>query len=241
MATAFKLDSTQQAFISKWEPYAQAAGQQLGIPWQYVLAQWIIETNWGQQSNMGTNNPGNVGNLGGGHWQNYATPADFVGAYVASMRQDFPFFSLVHKPANPTIAQIFNGYQRYDPGTTQYGTHLTGAYATVADLSAVSAANITHATSGHIYGQGQDRTPTTTLLHTIQQRLFGVQNPNTSNQPYNPVSIPTNPFLQALANAALDHGSGGVIAQLTDTFFLLALALALFGAGLFGLVWSRKG
>ena len=71
--------SSQASFIHFWKKYAQQASGKLGIPYQWILAQWAMETAYGSQPNMGKFNPGNVGNLNGS-WQNYSSPSYTVRA-----------------------------------------------------------------------------------------------------------------------------------------------------------------
>ncbi len=123
----------QLAFLTNWIGAAESASKQLHIPAVYILGQWAMESGWGTQPNMGQNNPGNVGNLGGGGWQNYSSQSSFVSAYVAAMQNDFPYFQ--HPVTNPTIADIFGGRQRYDPGNPNYNQNVTnGAQAVVSVL-----------------------------------------------------------------------------------------------------------
>lgn len=116
-----------QAFVAQWQGAANTASQQLDIPASYILAQWGMESAYGtEQVGGGQNNPGNVGNLGGGNFVNYASQSDFVNAYVKSMMADFPYFK--NPIPNPTIANIFGGKQSYDPSNGNYNVNVTGAY-----------------------------------------------------------------------------------------------------------------
>lgn len=114
-----------------------------------------METGYGAQPNMGQNNPGNVGNLGHGHWQNYQSPAQFVSAYVASMKADFPYFA--HPVSGtPTVADVFGGHQRYAPGTSSYNTNVSGGFAVVAKVFGMSQKEVDRLMSGSpIKGAGQ--------------------------------------------------------------------------------------
>lgn len=112
-----------QSFIAKWSAAANQAGQQLGIPPAYILGQWGMETGWGTQPNMGQNNPGNVGNLGGS-WQNYGSQQAFVNEYVASVKSDFPYFQHPVSSGVPTVAQVFGGHQSYDPSNPNYNVNV---------------------------------------------------------------------------------------------------------------------
>jgi len=217
----------QASFVTTWEPYAKDAATSLGIPWEFVLAQWAMESGYATQTNMGQNNVGNVGNLGGGKWQNYATPTDFVSAYVASMKSDFPYFSSSTQFQNPTLAQVFGGKNSYDPGNSTYNVNVEGAYATIAKVAGLTETQILSAAAknGNIAGSGSTKTG-------IIQQIFGTGPTSTGN----PIAISGEPFLQALANAANGTSSSGLIATLEEVVFLEALGLALFGAGLLGLV-----
>ena len=131
--------SRQVAFIKFWEPYAKQASSNIGIPYQWILAQWGMETGYGTQPNMGHNNPGNVGNLGNG-WQNYKTPQDFVSAYSTAMLNDFPNLNSNHllfartgqtQVAGSTPQQVLNGKNSYAPSITNYGSRVAAQLPTV--------------------------------------------------------------------------------------------------------------
>lgn len=130
------MDSARAVFERQWAKSARTAGKMLGIPWQYVLGQWGMETAWGKEPPyiMGKNNPGNVGNLGG-HFVNYPSQQAFVKSYVASMKNDFPYFRHPLKHGTPTIGQVFNGPQKYDPGTTTYGVNVAGGVTALGNTS----------------------------------------------------------------------------------------------------------
>jgi hypothetical protein len=150
-SVAPRLTQTQQvAFVRTWTGAAQRASQQLGIPYQWVLAQWAMETDYGTQPTMGANNPGNVGNLGHGRWQAYPSQAAFVRAYVASMRTDFAHqinaiqverVSVAGRGGPPpvTLQQFFNGPQTYDPSTTTYGNNVANFLPSIEALTHSSA------------------------------------------------------------------------------------------------------
>lgn len=110
-----------QAFAAQWGNAAQQASQQLGIPAIDILGQWGMESNYGTEMS-GANNPGNVGNLGGGHFVDYPSQSSFVSAYVAATKNDFPYFQHPFKGA--TIANIFGGVQRYNPGNNSYNVNV---------------------------------------------------------------------------------------------------------------------
>ena len=140
----------QVAFVKSWTGAAQNAGKQLGIPWQWVLAQWAMETGYGTQPTMGPNNPGNVGNLGNGRWQAYASKKAFTSAYVSAMRSDFAHqinaiqverVSVAGRGGPPPVTpqQFFNGPQTYDPSTTTYGNNVANFLPSIEALTHSSA------------------------------------------------------------------------------------------------------
>jgi hypothetical protein len=126
MATASQI----QQFVSQWIAAAASASDQLGVPTAYILGQWGMETAWGTQPNMGQNNPGNVGNLGGGKFQNYSSADSFVKNYVGSMRNDFPALKggAISVSGDPSkdMSIIYGGNQKYDPGNAGYWKSVLG-------------------------------------------------------------------------------------------------------------------
>ena len=142
--------SSQASFINFWKKYAKQASGKLGIPYQWILAQWAMETAYGSQPNMGKFNPGNVGNLNGS-WQNYSSPSAFVSAYVSAMQNDFPklgkngLSTLVPSGsarggmAIPVLTpqQVLNGPNKYDPLNTTYGQNVANALPTVDQILGV--------------------------------------------------------------------------------------------------------
>ena len=136
--------SSQASFINFWKKYAKQASGKLGIPYQWILAQWAMETAYGSQPNMGKFNPGNVGNLNGS-WQNYSSPSAFVSAYVSAMKNDFPKLANGGLAAIPpferghlgvstailTPQDVLNGPNKYDPNNTTYGQNVANALPTV--------------------------------------------------------------------------------------------------------------
>jgi hypothetical protein len=118
-------------FIQKWTPWAKVAGRQLGLPWQWILAQWGMETAWGSQPNMGENNPGNIRAPGSllnpsPGFQNFNSPKEFITEYVNSMASDFPQYQNA-KTGEPVNLTLFNGFQTYAPSVVDYGNRIAGA------------------------------------------------------------------------------------------------------------------
>ena len=136
----------QLSFLHYWQGAAKSAASQLGIPSSWILAQWAMETGWGTQRTMGVNNPGNVGPNGSGGWVNYPSQQAFVAAYVASMVHDFPGFTHYSVLARTntsyrgyirpvlTPQDYLNGPNKYDPGTTRYGSKVAAVLPTVQRL-----------------------------------------------------------------------------------------------------------
>lgn len=142
----------QVAFINSWKSSAQSAASQLGIPWQWVMAQWAMETAWGTQGNMGANNPGDVGPVNGG-WTNFSSQKAFTTEYVNTMRTAFAhqinaihtqFISnaALHLPQPVvTVQDFFNGPQKYDPTNPTYGNNVANFLPTVEALTGTKAGN----------------------------------------------------------------------------------------------------
>lgn len=137
------------SFANKYGAAAKQAAASLHVPAAWVLAQWGEETNFGAQPNMGANNPGNI--MSGSTPANFATSTDFVQSYVASVKNDFGYFSGVHTGAT-SPAQVFGTNQDYAylPNgqlDTQYGTKVQGAY----DTLKTALAGVIHPTTSTAY------------------------------------------------------------------------------------------
>ena len=76
-----------KAFILKYQDLASSAAIQLdsGATTADILGQWGNETDYGVQMN-GVNNLGGI--MPGGKLANYETPADFLKAYIQTMKND---------------------------------------------------------------------------------------------------------------------------------------------------------
>lgn len=127
----------QKQFITFWEPYAKDAGQQLGVPWQWILGQWAKEAGWSLRT-PGSFNPGNIETLGSRtakpSFVNYAKPSDFVTSYVATFSADFPSYTLLKKGQSKimSIAELFGNNQIYDPPEgNAYGTSVASVAASL--------------------------------------------------------------------------------------------------------------
>ena len=122
-------------FAKEWGPSANTASKQLGIPANWIIAQWGYETGWGTGDPVSSNN--NPGNLGGAmHLMSFSTKPAFVTAYVSAMKNDFPFFnSIAYRGIDakgvPSIGSVYGGNQTYDPGNTTYANKVAQALQTL--------------------------------------------------------------------------------------------------------------
>lgn len=91
------------AFKAQYQPAADAAGAQLGVSPDVLLAQWGQETGWGKSVIPGTNNLGNIKDFSGGgvaaqdnatgstdKYRQYADPAAFAADYTSLIRRKYP-------------------------------------------------------------------------------------------------------------------------------------------------------
>jgi hypothetical protein len=103
-------------YTAQWKAAAQQAGQQLGIPWQWVLSQWGVEYGFSNGPQQGQNNPADLRALPGqsataGGWANFPSVSSFVAEYVKTVKSDFGYFNA--PVANPTPAQVFGSQSNY--------------------------------------------------------------------------------------------------------------------------------
>ena len=68
--------SQQERFVSQYGPLANNIAQQTGDSPAEILGQWALETGWGSETIMGSNNPGNI--QMGGQNVNFSTPGSFA-------------------------------------------------------------------------------------------------------------------------------------------------------------------
>lgn len=104
------------AYVAEWEPAARQAAGELGIPWQWVLAQWGVEYGFANGPQQGENNPADLRALPGqsasaGGWANFSSVSEFVDEYVRTVRNDFPWFQA--PTVNPTPADVFGSQADY--------------------------------------------------------------------------------------------------------------------------------
>lgn len=163
-----------QAFAAEWGNAAQQASQQLGIPAIDILGQWGMESNYGTEMS-GANNPGNVGNLGGGHFVDYPSQSSFVSAYVAATKNDFPYFQHPFKGA--TIANIFGGVQRYNPGNNSYNVNVQNGVNGLLGAGGPTVSKLVAAWKKGVYANippiGQPNDPTSDPIGTTSSGILG--------------------------------------------------------------------
>lgn len=76
-------------FAQTWAPYANQAGQTLGINPALILQQWAFESGYGSNTaTVSGNNPGAI--APGGNLTSYSSPAAFTQSYVSTIENNFP-------------------------------------------------------------------------------------------------------------------------------------------------------
>jgi hypothetical protein len=94
---------TPAAFVAQHAGTAAAAGQQLGVDPNLLLAQWGLETGWGKSVVPGTNNLGNVKDFSGGgvaatdnatgstdNYRAYSSPDAFAADQASLLARKYP-------------------------------------------------------------------------------------------------------------------------------------------------------
>lgn len=184
--------STIKAFIAQWSSAASAAGKALGIEPAYVLAQWAMESNYGQ-SPAGTNNVAGIKcsgrNCSSNGFQNFTSQASFANAYVKSVSSDFSYFQSSKVPFGsrystaPSVSEVFGSYV---PGhayasipASSYASRVSsflnalGTTGTQTPNSASPTPGVSAPSGPGIFGNlGQDLTnaitsPFTSLFHSV--------------------------------------------------------------------------
>ncbi len=123
----------QLKFVKQATPFAKEAGNQLGIPWQWVLSQWAFESGWGTEPGM-KYDWGNIMTPGGRLApQPNNNPQTFVTMYVNSFMNDFPGYNTAKKGQPITIQSLMNGKQSYglnnqNQPITNYGSTVSGIF-----------------------------------------------------------------------------------------------------------------
>lgn len=139
LGPAPKAAGTPAAFIAQHASTAQAAGQQLGVDPNLLLAQWGLETGWGKSVVPGTNNLGNVKDFSGGgvaardnmtgstdNYRAYASPDAFAADQASLLARKYP--GVVG--AGSDVQKFASGLRGYaeDPN---YGSKLASVVQTV--------------------------------------------------------------------------------------------------------------
>lgn len=128
------------AFTAALTPYAQQAGQQLGVDPNIILGQWAIESGWGTSSAAQGNNFAGLTVAGEGTgFRTYATPADFEAAFVGNIQR-------MHPGALGTGSDLtaYTNALAAGSGGSYFGAQTPGSYAAnVAGAMGVNGAVIT--------------------------------------------------------------------------------------------------
>lgn len=139
LGSAPKAAGTPGAFIAQHASTAQAAGQQLGVDPNLLLAQWGLETGWGKSVVPGTNNLGNIKDFSGGgvsardnmtgstdNYRAYSSPDAFAADQASLLARKYP--GVVG--AGSDVQKFAGGLRGYaeDPN---YGSKLASVLQTV--------------------------------------------------------------------------------------------------------------
>lgn len=109
------------SFASTWGPYAQQAGQALGVNPQIILDQWGLESGFGTNTGAALNNPGSLMVPGTQTPQAFTSPADFVQAFVGTIQTNFP--GAAGAGNNP--AAYLSGLASGTGGRSYFGSYTT--------------------------------------------------------------------------------------------------------------------
>lgn len=167
---------TPAAFVAQHQGTAAAAGQQLGVDPNLLLAQWGLETGWGKSTVPGTNNLGNIKDMSGGgvaatdnatgstdNYRQYPTPDAFAQDQASLLARKYPgvvgagsdvtkFASGLHGYAeDPQYAQklaaVAQTVQRNQPQAAQQ--HQPGFLARAGDVVASAISGTANAATPH--------------------------------------------------------------------------------------------
>jgi len=109
-------------FINQYSGAASKVGQAQGIPSNYILSQWALETGFGTHF-AGTNNLGNVSP--GGQVANYSTLGQGLSAYQGALKSE-------GVQNTPTLYDFANALQKGGYATDpNYANKLQGVFQTV--------------------------------------------------------------------------------------------------------------
>lgn len=99
----------QSQFVDRYAGHATRASNALGIPAEYILGQWALETGWGQHF-AGRYNVGNIqGSAASPH--SYASIDDGVNAYISTLQN--PRYAQVLEATTATAFGLYLKFAGY--------------------------------------------------------------------------------------------------------------------------------
>lgn len=167
LGAAPKAAGTPAAFIAQHQGSAQAAGKQLGVDPDLLLAQWGLETGWGKSVVPGTNNLGNIKDFSGGgvaardnatgsvdNYRAYASPDAAAADQASLLARKYP--GVVG--AGSDVQKFASGLRGYaeDPN---YGSKLASVVQTVQRNQPGMLARVGDAVASAISGTANAATP----------------------------------------------------------------------------------
>lgn len=163
----------QQAFVQTYGPYAQQAGQTLGVDPNVILGQWAFESAWGtsraaqQQGNLaGINIPGGTGQ----QYQTYSSPQAFTDAYT-TLLQNPRYASALNTGSNVnafTGGLASGGY--YTSSPAEYAAGVTSTSQTAASIDPTLASGNQDFSSGDTLTMAPSQTDP---LSYLNQDFYG--------------------------------------------------------------------
>lgn len=167
LGAAPKAAGTPAAFIAQHQGTAQAAGKQLGVDPDLLLAQWGLESGWGKSVVPGTNNLGNIKDFSGGgvaardnmtgstdNYRAYSSPDAFAADQASLLARKYP--GVVG--AGSDVQKFASGLRGYaeDPN---YGSKLAAVVQTVQRNQPGMLARVGDAVASAISGTANAATP----------------------------------------------------------------------------------
>lgn len=230
LGAAPKAAGTPAAFIAQHQGTAQAAGKQLGVDPDLLLAQWGLESGWGKSVVPGTNNLGNIKDFSGGgvaardnmtgstdNYRAYSSPDAFAADQASLLARKYP--GVVG--AGSDVQKFASGLRGYaeDPA---YGQKLAAVVQTVQRHQPGVLARVGDAVASAISGNANAATPQDLsgisdddLLAALASR--GKATGGTSAQPSNSPPVLDSVGRQlGLTARAIGHGvadAAGVVAN----------------------------
>lgn len=111
-AESAKPESIKQAFIDTMRPHAEKAGQALGVPANFILAQAALESGWGRREIVGADGTRSYNLFG------IKAGAKWKGAVVEQMTTEYQQGLVVKK------TQVFRAYAGYEEAFENYAALL---------------------------------------------------------------------------------------------------------------------